>query len=202
MKITENTEIVERILNSLKEGERKGFHVTDLIYCKRKVYYRKVGLMGEEDQSTLLKKTRGRALHALIEGSFLLESKEHIVEKDGVIGSIDVLGERPIELYTTSKSKVEPQSFAHKIRQLACYSHMLGVNSGTLVVFFLGKRYQIKAFDITFSKEELELNWSRILSKKKELEDAIAKSECPEPEPEYDWECKNCPYSAICSEVG
>jgi CRISPR/Cas system-associated exonuclease Cas4 (RecB family) len=201
MKVYENEPLVKSILDKLSEpSDRTGWHVTDLICCRRKTYYRKIGLGAFVGEEVILRRLRGRSHHSIIEAArdeFSLN--EVTFEKDGIVGTVDVMGKRPIEITSTMRSpNSSPLEFEYKIKQMMAYCYMAGVREADFVVFFSGPVPRLKAFTLEFTDEELNSNWRRLKERKSELAKAIADLECPPKEPDYPWECDSCEYSFIC----
>jgi len=205
--IKENLIARRKVLEALKKRfsrKRKGWHVSDLITCPRRVYFREIGEYEFMQDERVLLYTAGIAHHDLLE---YLPLREIPVEKDGIRGTIDLIGDRVTEIYTTrASSKKSPEEFILKIEQLKSYLCMAGETEGDLMILFLMGDYanrtpDIKVYTMSCSKDELEEHWRKIVKRKNMLEYCIKNRKMPE-EMGEGWMCKNCGYKHICGVAG
>jgi len=221
--IRENKELPVKVIDVLREDTpaRTGWHVTDLLRCPRVTYWAKIGEKPHFSKATLLRFARGRAHHGILE---VFPLKEIVREKDGITGTIDMIGDRIVEIFTTSVSvnKIKTETdvvnvFSYKVDQLMAYCYMNGETSGDLLVFFimgdysrfaetpLGLTYvgiepELKSWTFYFEESELKEVWDLILGRKKLIEECLRKKEVPEEKGE-EWECNNCFYAHICPDA-
>jgi len=200
MKITLREDVTQFLLDRFRAGERPGIHLSDLLLCLRKAWYRKKGLAPGSDEDVVYWIT-GKGYHAILEE----EAKEVELEKDGIIGTIDALklgepGRReilPIEVKSTRKSSARGlEDSPWWLEQLKGYCHLLGVRKGRLTVLHLMGDYRERApkiltWDLEFTQDELEENWRWLLRRKEVLERALEEDRPPEG-PREDWECGSC----------
>jgi len=192
MKIIENPEIERYILDRLKSVRSdKSIHVTDLIYCLRKAWYRIKGYDANIPDEAVMATGLGRGLHEVFETS---PFKEVQVERDGIVGSIDMIADTITEIKTT-RFRLDIRE--NWIRQIKAYLAMYGGREADLlVVDVAGNR--VKGYRLIFTDEEIDEWWRWMLDRKKRLEEHLTKDEPPPQEPEYKWECNGCPYRAVC----
>ncbi len=192
MRIVENPEIERYVLDRLKSVRTdKSIHVTDLIYCLRKAWYRIKGVEPFISDESIIATGFGRGMHDILEVSSF---REVPVEKDGIKGSIDMIADRITEIKTTRYRLDIRDSW---IRQIKCYLYMMGETEADFLVVDVARR-KVKGYRLIFTKEELEEHWKWVLERKRKLEEYLRKDELPPAEPEYKWECMYCPYRHVC----
>lgn len=202
MKVTRNTSLEKEVIDKLKRSGsvRKGFHVTDLVGCPRRTYFRMKGTYEAGEEGRELLYARGRAHHDILEVS---EFREIPVSRDGLSGVIDMLGERIIEIYTTvMSSERKPIDFSLKVKQLKAYCWMYGRTDGDLLIFHLFGDYkdrtpQLRCWTLEFTKEEIDDNWKEMMSRRELIKKCLENDKVPDMRCE-EWECKNCGYHYIC----
>jgi len=197
MKIRVDEEFKEKLLKRIKEVKpRKGFHVTDLIFCLRKKYFELKGIKAERKNKIAIAGAVGTSFHMSIQ--FGEPFTEVRFKKDGIVGTVDELGSDYIVEYKTTRGRVEPHK--HWILQCGAYCYLSGKKRAKLVVVNMINS-TMKVFDIEFEPEEIERIWEFLKLRKKILEIYM---QIGEPPPKstvmYDWECKNCPYRGVCNE--
>jgi len=195
-------------------GRRSGIHVTDLLYCLDKAYYRAVTPDEEirpievQDALVLL---MGAGHHGMIEGmeGFI---DEHKATWAGITGSADMYSptEGPVELKTTraGSKKFDRDGLLkhapHYVEQLKAYCLMRGVAKGRIVVFHLMGNYsypsrpEMRAYSVEFTKTELAQLGRELRQRKNILEEAKQRGEPPMSGPRYGWECDRCEYRDRC----
>ena len=209
MRIIENPELSEKIAAKLRDFRtfRNGgeIHRSDLIYCPRKAYFRIKGVEEKEtDEGPVTKRRIGESLHVLFE---VCQRKEVSVEKDGVVGSIDMLADPdlgyvddPIELKSTRAKLREPDwiEFAHPqwVDQLMMACLFTGKLHGHLIVLQLITG-DLKTYTFSFTPEDLTKFWGRKLELLTMLRVALDTSDFSIL-PFGSWECKNCGFTEPC----
>jgi len=186
---------IRELLTYKKKLPLKDYSVTRLTCCPRKTYCGFLGIPEVVPEGRELIFTRGRAHHEILE---VFKPNEVRVERDGVRGDIDMIGNRVTEIFTTniSSKKVEkdedvPKVFVMKVKQLQAYLHMAGEVEGDLLVFFLfgdytrlkvlpnGKtRYvgvtpELKDWTLVYDDDELRRNWQELLTKKEIIDECL-----------------------------
>lgn len=206
MRVRENpayvSELLQRIGRKMVEERVPGIHVSDLLYCLPKSYWRKrLGTPDVVDEEATLVFLLGKGLH------FLFEEGRPEVSRltDAIIASpdkfeVDDISPIVIEFKTTrassNKSILESK---HYFDQLGAYCYVAGVRRGRLVVAYYSGNYkppkpEMKAWDVTFSKRELELWWEELRRRKLILEEAVAYDRPPDVWLHYPWTCKYCEF--------
>ena len=208
MKIKESPEKRQALFDMIRarghyDDVREGMHLSDLLFCNYKTYYRKKGLTAPlSDEQVLLFMTGYAFQYFLFPKNPILG--ELIYEKDGIICSPDVedeyiagieipLAEVKSTRMNMNKFKVEDNQ--HYIEQCAGYCAYKGVQSCDLIVFFVMGNYappfpNAKIFEINFTEEELADYWKEFLRRKDVLEEALKNDTLPDLHFGYDWECQ------------
>lgn len=200
MDVTKNIELKTRFVSGLQKnfgGVREGVHVSDLVYCLRGAFFRKVcPVPFTERQLGFF--VDGARRHEVLQG--LLDVKfEVAVEKFGVRGSVDILLDLPLELKTTRARVSLPD---HYFRQLGYYAVLLGVDGGYLVVMRLNSEVPWEFYTVGWSGEEMKKMMEEMKTRAELLRSALAKRDVvclPKCGPLMEWKCKYCLYRDRCS---
>lgn len=182
----------------------EGVHVSDIVACRRKGWYRLNGEpVSPHSIQTLLLFLMGQGHHSLLE---LGEEETHLeITFDGirVTGTVDrkegaSVAWFPGEIKTTRASAGKMKTpLDHYVEQAASYAVMSGVDHARIhVVFLLGdykgaKLPKIKTWDLFFTEREL-VDWKREMARRAKL---IAAPEIPGLDEHEEWECRYCPYN-------
>lgn len=202
--ISRDREMEERFLKDLEEKMRsedeerlKEIHVSDIVYCLKKAYYRRKGLKGVETKESLMIKSIGKGHHHAYE---VLKGylKETEVKRYGVVGHVDMMGDVPVELKTTRKKISSfldiPENY---LRQIAYYCIMTDTTQAYLIYIYI-TRPDVKVFKLDYT-HVLERYRSEFFGRLNRLKEAI---ENDDPKiligTNYEWECQNCPFRSIC----
>ncbi len=200
MKVLINNTERDRIINSLRqkvEKERKGIHITDLIYCLRKAYFRKILNIPPTEEQVLYYAT-GLFYHNLFEENL----REIEIELDGITGTLDCIGfiddtTIPVEIKTTRiSSNKDILDMKHWLIQLKGYAKLIGSSRARLIVLHLVGDWknpspQLLCYDFEFTREEIDENWSWLISRRDILLDALDKGILPSIETRFaEWECE------------
>lgn len=167
------------------------------------------------DQSILMF-IRGR----VVERSMAEEAKP--VEKDGILCSVDYIspdwGLAEIKSVASDSSKFVPTSpkggvYPHWKQRMMGYCHAYDTDRITLFVYFLvgnttshkwgnpeRKKVDFRAWELTFTPEEMADNWGTILRRKDALlaarnDGGVLPGEFVAPEA---WLCEGCEFSEVC----
>jgi hypothetical protein len=184
----------------------EGVHVSDIIACRRKGWYRLNGeRVAPHSLETLLLFLMGQGHHSLLEAGQSEVTLSIDVDGIRVTGNVDHMEEDehgeayPAEFKTTRASYGKMKTPTdHYVEQAASYAAMKGVAHARIyVVFLLGdykgaKLPKIRAWDLLFTDAEMGA-WRREMARRTAL---IAGSELPSLDEHHDWECKYCPYNA------
>lgn len=207
LEIKENLAARRKLLEALKSRffrRRPGWHVSELICCPRRTYFRRIGDTELFQDGSVLFFTAGKAHHNILE---YLPLKEIPKERDSVHGTIDMIGDRITEIFTTRlSSKRKPEELTIKIKQLKSYLYMGEELEGDLMVLYLMGDYvdrapDIKVYTARFLQEELESHWAGLIERRVILEGCIRDKRMPEEIGEI-WECKRCGYMHRCRTAG
>lgn len=192
--------------------KREGIHLSTVIYCLTRSYYDlTLNDVGPTPQEVLLF-ALGYGLQDILTPE---KATLEVMEKDGIFYSPDYklkLGDTQdlYELKTTrmSANKGDEHEFPETwIEYMKGGCFIQESFEYRLVVLFMMGNWKppfpdIKGYHFTFTREELEDNWSRLLDRKLVLEEALASDPPGPPTPRKwckDWECKWCRYNIICS---
>ena len=205
MKYRENAEFFQFMADHFKrdEEEREGIHVTDLLYCPLKAYYRKkFPEKNQDDYEGFLVKLIGTLAHQVLERIEGGEPEQKI-EWEGIHGSIDlVLGDEIVEFKTTRKNvrrfEDVPETYVDQVRSYAALS---GLRKAKLVIINVSHPLDSKIFDIEFDDVEISEWKIKLLERKLLLERALAAGDekmlYPHA-PRFEWECRYCEFSHMC----
>lgn len=218
MIVTENpaaaAELIRRAnaYNQALHPRAEGLHVSDLIYCRRKAWYRKQARQAdvtsdEYDTDTLVMFLLGHGYHALLEQG-IDERKVVLIAEDPagrcheIHGTID--GEvrpdgSPHEFKTTrlSLGKRLITDSQHYIEQVASYCLGLDADHGLLTVVYINGNYKppkptIRTYDLEFTSDEL-VRWRDELGFRAAC--LLDMSRPPALPCHRTWECGYCPYN-------
>lgn len=210
----DNTELKRVILDHLAsmykiKEVREPNHLSSYVYCLTKGFLDQKQAAEPSDEEVMLF-ALGYGLQDVLTPK---EAKVPIYEKHGIIYRPDMMMsrnevERLQELKTTRKSakyhytdSALPETWIAYM-QGGCY--MLDKTQYDLIILYMLGNYsppfpQIYAETITFTQEEIQDNWDRIMTNKMILDDALLTNIPPEPFKYcYDWECKFCRYKLTC----
>jgi hypothetical protein len=218
--VTENpaaaAELIRRAnaYNTALHPREEGLHVSDLIYCRRKSWYRrqaraKTGVGEEYDTDTLVMFLLGHGYHALLEQGeeerkvvLELRYSEHVwIAVHGTIdGEVREDGS-PHEFKTTRYSSNKSiEEMIHYVEQVASYALGRGTNHAQLSVIFINGSYNkggtgmkptIKTFDLDFTDQELR-EW-RLEQTRRAVQ--LLSPDPPELPCHRTWECGYCPFN-------
>lgn len=187
-------------------------HVSDLIYCLRKSWYRRQTVKGAGlDEDTALLFMMGQGFHLVLQA---MGDSEIPIEFDGIHGTVDLIECEddwidPIccEIKSTRYSSRKPISeLIHYFEQLGAYvlgwGLMIGkeLTKGRIYAVHMNgdyrqnRGYTLVARDVEFDPMELA-NWRNELQARKA---ELLRGEPPEIEGcnHYTWECGHCEFNA------
>ena len=194
--------------------KREGIHLSTVVYCITSSYYEmSLNDVGPTPQEVLLFALGYGLQDILTPEPAVLE----VMQKDGITYSPDYMlkfkdAHDLYELKTTrmSASKGDAHEFPETwVEYMKGGCFIQNVNEYRLVVLYMMGNWKppfpdIKGYHFTFTREELEDNWGRLLERKLVLEEALANDPPGPPTPKKwckDWECKYCRYKVICDAV-
>ena len=198
MKVIPETDLCRSFIEGLQEafeGERPNIHVTDLIYCLREAYFRRVSPkpLTEDQLSFFLDGSRRHEALQYLSGV----ECEKPVRGLGIVGTVDIFGNVPIEFKTTRGSGIPK----HYLKQLGYYCVLSGSQSGILVIQRLNNRDNppFEFYRIEYTRDELLEMAGEIVHRRTILEKAL-KEGSPEglPKSEESWKCSRCLWRDEC----
>lgn len=201
-RITENKAMRGHFILKLQEKcapIRTSIHVSDLVYCLRKAYWRrfKNKPLTEKQLQFFLD---GHQRHQVLQG--LVENLEHEVEVSnfGVVGHLDLMGQHPIEIKTT-RARNNGQKPPHYLRQCAYYCLLTQSESCILVTQYINDG-EFTFETIEFSPKELTEYLEEMLERRDGLQKAIDRED-PFSLPFLDdWQCRYCEFKVDCEGKG
>jgi len=208
MIIAPDSHTEQTILERLKQWQpRENIHLTDLVFCLRRSFFRRRVNIPPTDHEVLLWLS-GRAHHGLLEP----QVREVKLERDGIIGTADgiELVDRTViiqEVKTTrSSSKHSVLEQKHWLVQGMGYCSLAGADILVLIVLHLLGNWrppfpELRAWRITFTKNELEDNWCYLLARRDILVDSLERGIAPDFRHHYNFECKSCALADACSNL-
>lgn len=185
-------------------------HIATCVNCPRKFI---LDTQSEEDDLSTENKLRGTSMHSALQKGQTLT--EYTITWDGVEGHIDILLDKPIEIYTTQRyADFSPVAYPYKVCQLLGYIKMLMENNilkvpvGEVLVFYIlkfsSKKQNVKKLRswIVYPDEEmLTKNWANIKYNQKEIDRYLETGMMPDMNPlvtpEYN-ECRTCSHNDFC----
>ena len=199
MQIKPDSKLKGLFLRALMERHnsmRRGIHVSDLVYCLREAYFRKVE-PAEPTVKQLGFFVDGARRHKVLQELLGVESEVE-VEKYGVVGHVDILLDAPVEIKTTRARKALPD---HYFRQLGFYAVMLDVPRGYLIVQRLNGDSPWEFYRVEWSKEEFQLLDQELKHRANLLRAALNFHDfhrLPRVEGDTAWKCQHCLYRQKC----
>lgn len=212
MDFQEDSKLASNLLHAFYgdiQEYRPDIHMSDLIYCLTKSFYKK-----QSDALPPTDKTLGYFIIGLGLEKALLAPHEMQIrgDIDGVKLSTDALIQMPfhegyLELKTT---RIAPGNFPFKagqlnlpegwMRQLLGEMKLIGTNTITLAMLHIIAS-ELKCWRITATQEEIDLNWQWIQIRKEVLSEALELDIAPK---QFtwnlgSWECDGCEYHLICA---
>lgn len=169
MIITKSPELRQQIFNNIRNAvvkERTGIHLSDLLFCSRKAYFRKLGLSLQPSDELCLLWLTGYAFQAylfpkdeetsiLVGGITYNPNGETEVTIDGIVCTPDILSGIEVKSTRQSMRKFAPESMSHWTRQILGYCKALGKLEYDLVVMFvcgcLSPETLVLQYDLTWT---------------------------------------------------
>jgi len=202
-KIQEDINLKQKFVERLQERcapARTEIHVTDLTWCLRKAYFRRFQnkKLGTDQLMFFLDgHQRHEGIQSLLGDSRAVEQE---VNKYGVVGHLDLLGNYPIEIKSTHSVPGKRINETH-IRQLAYYCLLTDSNVCSLITEYIADRAEnnlITFEQITFSKLELDQYLRDMIETRDLLQFAYDRKNPSQLPRGQEWQCRNCEFSAVC----
>lgn len=217
MKRTENPELQQRAIswlaNRYKIREvREPNHLSTFIYCRTRAFFDQNKGIEPTDEEVMLFAI-GYGLQDVLAPP---DSAAPVYEYEGIIYRPDITfttvnAEQLIEVKTTRRSA--KKHYNDEAVSDSWLEYMLGgckirgVKTYDLIVLYLMGNYsppfpQLYADTLEFTSEEIELNWTEIISRKVVLDTALETGTMPTPyEHCKSWECGYCKYKLVCEVI-
>jgi hypothetical protein len=201
MDIIKNPELRQVVFDNIRatvDKPRTGIHLSDLIYCPRKAYYRKISPVTATDEQCLLWLT-GYSFQAYMFPS----DKEVTITIDGIDCTPDILRlKTEVKSTRQSSKKFDPYEMKHWLRQILGYCKATGSLEYDLVVMFTAGNYappfpNLDCWHIKATQEEVDNNWAQARMVKGLLEEAY-RTGTPPPALCMDWEWEYCEHWEQC----
>jgi len=184
-------------LRSRYVDSRAEIHVSDLVYCLREAYFRKI-----EPVDPTLKQlgffVDGARRHKVLQEILGVECEVE-VKRYGVVGHIDVMLDAPVEIKTTRARSALPD---HYFRQLGFYAVMMNARHGYLVIQRLNAAEDPWEFyRVEWTEEEIKEIDRELKRRADQLRAALNfhdPSMLPEIEEDMRWKCRSCLYRERC----
>lgn len=204
MIITKNPELRKQVFDTVRNNvvsEREGTHISDLLYCLRKSYFRKKGLSPEPTDEQCMLWITGYAFQAYL---FPVD-KEISQVVDNIWCTPDIPTGIEVKSTRQSSKRFDLDSMEHWKAQILGYCKALGKLEYDLVVLFLQGNYSppfpnLDCWHIQTTQEEVDDNWGEFLFKAFQLEVALKENIPPEPTC-ADWEWGYCESIELCPDT-
>jgi CRISPR/Cas system-associated exonuclease Cas4 (RecB family) len=195
--VIEDTQLKQQFIDKLTEQyskQKDGLFVTDFTYCLRKAYFRRT------NPKPLSEKT----LNYFVDGNRRHETLQNLIgyraevsiQKYGLRGRLDMLGDYPIEIKSTRSSSQYGIS-PHYQKQCVIYALITEQPTVCLMVQHINEGC-FKFHRITYTAKELQEAEQQLLGQIYLLKTALETKdpkELPYPEP---WECNFCDHKGDC----
>lgn len=212
MIVTENPKAAQQLIDLARQFQEEenaridGVHVSDLIYCARKGWFRLHSAEGgaglPEDPQFSLVLLVGHALHIMLQRRIPENRVVATFEGGPVHGTVDLHDPFFAELKSTRKTAnahpadASPQYF----EQLGTYALFEGRTAGMAVILHLAGDYGkttrwplMKAWDVQWEEGELPA-WRAELERRYAM---VTGPELPPLEEHFEWECSECEWRKI-----
>jgi hypothetical protein len=204
MIVTNSPEMRTHILDSIRARmvqEREGIHLSDLIYCSRKAYWKKQHMQPTPGDDLCILWMTGYAFQ-----SYMFPLDEEITQViDGISCTPDI--HRGIEVKSTRQSSKYFNLHENQAWQIQIlgYCKALDKLEYDLVVLFLMGSYappfpRVDCWHITTTQEEVDTNWVMVTKRRDILINALLTVTPPEPDC-FDWEWKYCDFIDLCTDT-
>ncbi len=163
--VTEDSELTVELRARLERGSgRRAVSVTDLL-AMRRAFWRVTGPPVPVPEQRRARMQRGRLLHRVLGATLASEgSLEVRVRKDGLVGRLDALTDRPIEIKTSAAAVAAEALRAERpeyLEQLGMYCALLGRTTGRILSLALrddGGLDGVECADVHFRRPDAILS--------------------------------------------
>ena len=204
MIVTTNSVLRQQVFDNIRATvtkKREEIHLSDLIYCTRKAYWRFKGMAPTPSDELCLLWLTGYAFQAFM---FPLD-QEVTFTVDGIDCTPDIPTGIEVKSTRQSMARFDFDSMIHWQRQILGYCKALHKLEYDLAVMYVCGDYKppfpnLECYHIQTTPEEVEDNWREILGKRCKLSKAITEDVPPEVDC-ADWEWKYCEYVDLCQDT-
>ncbi len=188
--------LTDQLLSLAMPRSDEEIHVSELVGCVKRSYYMRTEYKGEQYRSMAYKYV-GKLLHRAFESLWPSAIVERQIERDGIVGTVDILGDYIFELKTTRKNPKRMKSIPLDWQyQVMAYCYLAGRRKAVLLVLNLITG-ELSAWLLEFSRDELEATWRMLRHRRNLLVDAI-RTRTPDALPEYHEYCATCEFYSMC----
>lgn len=198
--------LLQKLMNSInrpRQENHEEIYVTELVYCLKKAFYRRIGFEERNSEKNLTHMIFGKASHYILE-RYIGSKREMTVEKYGVKGRIDVYDKRVIEIKTVRNKKMGISTFIpeHYRRQIAYYIILTDSGSIGILILLDVISGEITVYEIDYSDCIQYYRWE-FFSRLEMLRKALrTRDERILENTGFGWECRDCGFAYICSDAG
>jgi hypothetical protein len=214
MKLTRNPTVEEELLNQMveemRDDSRADMSVTGMIYCLTKNYLNETeGRRPFSRRQTLLFYT-GLALEEVILPKV---RTGEVVFADGLTGHTDHSNKTELDEVKSTRKKMFDDRDDEVLteawnRQFLSYLHMTGLTEGRFIILYLMGNYappfpDIRVYNAVATPEEIATNWEWIKDRKTTYLKFKDAGEVPTPYAyrNFDKECDNCEWAGECEMI-
>jgi len=201
VKVETDATLKELFISALEKkhgGKRGEIHVSDLVYCLREAYWRKIDPAPPTEKQLSFYVDGARRHKAL---QVLLEARCEVpVSRWGIHGTVDMLLDGPVEIKTTRARRSLP---SHYFKQLGYYAVLTRSQRGSLIVHRLNSEPPWEFYRIKWSQAELEALATEMRNRASLLRKALKQRDprtLSPPGPDMAWKCRSCRYRNRCRE--
>ena len=190
-------QLLDRLMEDIKDTSRGHPSITDLIYCLTKSYYRLEYPDIAPSRKTKLFFVVGLGLEKALLGDRKLPTDGSY---KGVYFHIDSLDyEGVTELKSTRSKQRAPDDFPGKwLQQHMGYCKTQGITDGSFAVIYPIPP-ELVCWTVSYTQQEIDENWGWIQERKVIWDKAQQDKEVPTPfKYNEEWECKDCEFLMLC----
>ena len=204
MIITENPVMKKQMYDNIREtvtSERTGIHLSDLIYCSRKAYFRKMGMSPPPSDVLCVLWMTGYAFQ-----NYMFPKDEEIpITIDGINCTPDIPSGIEVKSTRMSSKRFDLDKVTQYKRQILGYCKALNKLEYDLVVLFVCGNYappfpDVNCWHIETTQEEVDANWNEVLQRAVKIKIALMDRVPPEPD-SMDWEWEYCENIEYCQDT-
>jgi len=178
---------------------RNEIHVSDLVYCLRKAFFRRKRNKPLTMQQ-LVFYLDGHQRHAGLQGLVSDLNPEQPVEKYGVVGHPDLASAHPIEIKTTRARPNNGSKPEQYLRQCAYYCILTGTTLCNLITQYINDN-TITFERVEFTPEELTRYQQEMGLARAQLQAAFLEDD-PAMLPDLkNWQCDKCEFAPECDKL-